>query len=249
VDRLWRHELDALPLTTPEARAGFRQRMGGHAQAIENANVREQYQAEFRARFDALFSRRTPQNSGPRPLRGNRFQPFERPPGTMARSIGGAGIEPLYARAILNGLLHYPAVISAHAELIATLTFSDQDQARLRDTLIDAAFSGLNLESEALIPICEQQGLGGLARALKDANSLAFSFTRRQADAALAQRDLGMVIEVLAARPMLDSALSAATARLAEQWDEVGFAEQTRLLEERRAADQRLAALVQPDMD
>jgi DNA primase len=58
-----------------------------------------------------------------------------------------------------------------------------------------------------------------------------------------------MVIEVLAARPMLDSAISAATARLSEQWDDAGFAEQTRLLEERRAADQRLAELVQPDTD
>jgi DNA primase len=253
VDRLWRHELDALPLTTPEARAGLRQRMGGHAQAIENGNVREQYQSEFRSRFDALFSRRTEPQQGrrfdSRGQRGSRFQPFERPPGTMARRIGGAGIEPLYARAILNGLLHYPQVIAAHAEQIAALSIADTDQARLRDVLIDAAYAGQSLESAAVLPICEEQGLGGVARALKDANSLAFSFTRRQADAALAQRDLGMVIEVLSARPLLDSAISAATARLAEQWDDAGFAEQTRLLEERRAADQRLAELVQPDTD
>ena len=253
VDRLWRHELDALPLTTPEARAGFRQRMNAHAQAIENGNVREQYQAEFRNRFDALFSRRQAPQQGtrftPSGQRGNRFQPFERPPGTMARSIGGAGIEPLYARAILNGLLNHPQVITGHAEQIASLFIADAEQARLRDLLIDAAYSGQSLESGAVLPICEEQGLGGLARTLKDANSLAFSFTRRQADAALAQRDLGMVIEVLAARPMLDSAISAATARLSEQWDDAGFAEQTRLLEERRAADQRLAELVQPDTD
>jgi DNA primase len=253
VDRLWRHELDALPLTTPEARAGFRQRMNAHAQAIENGNVREQYQAEFRNRFDALFSRRQAPQQGthftPNGQRGNRFQPFERPPGTMARSIGGSGIEPLYARAILNGLLNHPQVITGHAEQIASLFIADAEQARLRDLLIDAAYSGQSLESGAVLPICEEQGLGGLARTLKDANSLAFSFTRRQADAALAQRDLGMVIEVLAARPMLDSAISAATARLSEQWDDAGFAEQTRLLEERRAADQRLAELVQPDTD
>ena len=167
----------------------------------------------------------------------------------MARSIGGAGIEPLYARAILNGLLNHPQVIIGHAEQIASLFIADAEQARLRDLLIDAAYSGQSLESGAVLPICEEQGLGGLARTLKDANSLAFSFTRRQADAALAQRDLGMVIEVLAARPMLDSAISAATARLSEQWDDAGFAEQTRLLEERRAADQRLAELVQPDTD
>lgn len=54
-----------------------------------------------------------------------------------------------------------------------------------------------------------------------------------------------MAIETLAARPELDAALSDATAALAEDWDEAGFAEQTRLLEARRRADQRLAALAQ----
>src|SRR6185295_17743379 len=34
VNRLWRHELQAQPLTTPEARAGLRQRLIEHSQAI-----------------------------------------------------------------------------------------------------------------------------------------------------------------------------------------------------------------------
>jgi hypothetical protein len=36
---------------------------------------------------------------------------------------------------------------------------------------------------------------------------------------------------------------------LQEVWDEAGFAEQTRLLEARRAADQRLAPLAEGDKD
>jgi DNA primase len=87
--------------------------------------------------------------------------------------------------------------------------------------------------------------LGALANDLLDANALAFSFTRRQSDVEVARRDLGMAIEALASRPELDAALAAATARLAEHWDETGFAEQTRLLEARRAADRKLAALAQ----
>jgi DNA primase len=78
-----------------------------------------------------------------------------------------------------------------------------------------------------------------------DSNGLAFSFTRRQADAEIARRDLGMAIEALAARPALDAALAAATARLAEKWDESGFAEQMRLVEALGDADRRLAALAQ----
>jgi DNA primase len=55
VERLWRHELDAEPLTTPEAKAGLRQRLRNHAQAIADPNVRDQYQLEFQQRFDATF--------------------------------------------------------------------------------------------------------------------------------------------------------------------------------------------------
>lgn len=78
-----------------------------------------------------------------------------------------------------------------------------------------------------------------------NANTLAFSFTKAQAEPELARRDLGMAIEALAARPELDAALAAATAGLKEHWDDQGFAEQTRLLEARRQADQKLATLAQ----
>jgi DNA primase len=242
VDRLWRHELEAEPLTTPEARAGFRQRVIAHAQSIENANVRDQYVAEFRNRFDALFGRTPPT---PSTRRGGRFVPPERAPSGRARSIGGAGIEPMFARAILAGLLRHPAMILACGEALATLAIADPVLDRLRETLLDAAYDNATLDSAALLPICAEAGLGALANDLLDANTLAFSFTRRQSDAEVARRDLGMAIEALASRPELDAALAAATARLAEHWDETGFAEQTRLLEARRAADRKLAALAQ----
>jgi DNA primase len=82
---------------------------------------------------------------------------------------------------------------------------------------------------------------------LRAFNGLAFSFTRGDADAAVARRDLAMAIEALASRPELDAALAAATARLADGGDEEGYAEQMRLMTARRDADQKLAALVQGD--
>jgi DNA primase len=41
--RLWRHERDAFPLTTPEARAGLRQRLIEHSQAIPDPALRRLY--------------------------------------------------------------------------------------------------------------------------------------------------------------------------------------------------------------
>ena len=132
-------------------------------------------------------------------------------------------------------------MIQPYAEAIAGLPIADKDLAALRNIVLNAAYEHRTLDSQALITICEDQGSGALAARLIDANGLAFSFTRRQSEAELARRDLGMAIEVLSARPELD----AATARLAEHWDDTRFAEQMRLQQARREADAKLASLAE----
>ncbi len=240
VNLLWRHEAEALPLKTPEDRAGFRRRLSEHAQAIADGNVRAQYQAEFRARFDSAFqapSRKQFKKSN-KPL-------FERPVSSGARSIGGGGVSPMFARSILAGLLRHPTMILTNGEALSSLAIADHQLDQLRVTMLDAAYDGETLETAALLPICESAGLGLLARDLLRANGLAFSFTKAQADVDIARRDLGTVVEALAARPALDAALASATSRLAENWDEGGFAEQRRLVEALSAADRKLAELAQ----
>ncbi len=249
VDRLWRHERDALPLNTPEARAGLRQRVVEHAQAIQNRDVRDQYLSEFRGRVESAFPSRSAfqprgNSAGGKGNYGNR-RGFEPAPLRQTHSISGGGIEPQLARAMLAGLLRHPQVIAPCGDALAALQIGDGPLDELRHTVVEAAFLDQTLDSGALITICDSAGLGVLVRELLNANTLAFSFTKPQADPELARRDLGVAIEALAARPELDAALSAATARLSEKWDETGFAEQTRLLAARREADQKLAALAQ----
>jgi DNA primase len=244
VDRLWRHELSAEPLTTPEAKAGLKRRLTEHAQAIQNGDVRSNYLSEFRQRLDGLYVQQTPTRGRFTPGRSR----FEASPSSRTKSISGVGIEPMFARAILAGLLRHPTMILACSEAVTTLPFGDGELGRMRDVLIDAAFDHPSLDSPALVTICDSAGLAKLSKDLLNANNL-FSFTRPQAEAEIARRDLGMAIVALASRPELDAALAAATARLQEVWDEAGFAEQTRLLEARRAADQRLAALAEGDKD
>jgi DNA primase len=246
VDRLWNHEAGLAPLRTPEDRAGLRRRLGEHAQSIQDPNVRSLYQAEFRDRFDTLFQRppRGPTGSGP-----VRNPQFRRPISRSAQAIGGTGVDPVFARAILAGLLRHPAMLLAFGEALAMLAIEDAQLDRLRSVLLDAAYDGIALETQALMPICDSAGMGALAHELLNANGLAFSFARRQSDAAIARRDLGMAIEALAARPALDAALAAATARLATQWDETGFAEQVRLRTALGEANRRLAELAQGEDD
>src|SRR5215213_9224103 len=54
VERLWRYEVEAAPLDTPEARAGLKQRLMEHVQAIGDPNVRQLYRDEWLRKFDAL---------------------------------------------------------------------------------------------------------------------------------------------------------------------------------------------------
>jgi DNA primase len=251
VDRLWRHELTAEPLATPEAKAGLKRRLTEHAQAIQNSDVRAQYLAEYRQRLDGLYLQSTPQRGGNSSGKGRFAQGrnrFEAAPTNRTKSISGSGIEPMFARAILAGLLRHPSMILACNEAVTMLVIGNAELDRMRHVLVDALFDHPSLDSSALVTICEAAGLANLVRDLLNANNL-FSFTRPQADAEVATRDLAMAIETLASRPELDAALAAATVRLQENTDEAGFAEQTRLLEARRAADQRLAALAEGDKD
>lgn len=252
VDRLWRHELEAEPLTTPEARAGLNQRLREHTLTIKDPSVRDQYFFEFKKRFDTLFRQR------PQPQRGygrdvSRFRPNQKgryfapelPPGNAVMRLSSAGVDPVYLRAVFGGLLHYPDMILPLAERLAALPIADEGLAALRNILLDAAYDHPVLDSQALITICTKHGSGALAAQLVDAKGLAFSFTQRQAEPERARRDLGMVIETLAERPELDAALDAATARLAAQWDDIGFSEQQRLQKARREADEKLASLAE----
>ncbi|PTD24468.1 DNA primase [Sphingomonas fennica] len=256
VERLWKYELAAAPLDTPEARAGLRKRLADHAATIRHGDVRGQYLADFRRRFDALYERASPAPRfqpgggwrGGQAGRGGRGGPFrgkppEAPPSAVTRSIGNGGLGPLESRAVLAGMLRHPQIIAHHAETIAALPIADEKLARIRDAMLDAAFAAETLDSDTLGTILGQVGLAGAMEALRAPNGLAFSFLRGNADAGRARRDLAAAIEALAARPELDAALAAVTARLMASPDEAGFAEQRRLRAARDAADQALASL------
>ena len=57
VERLWRHEVEAAELATPEARAGLKQRLLDHAATISDPSLRQLYRDEWLHRFDALVRR------------------------------------------------------------------------------------------------------------------------------------------------------------------------------------------------
>jgi DNA primase len=255
VEKLWRHEVEAEPLATPEQRAGLRRRLLDHVGAISDQDVREQYRFELLERFNALT---LPQRQQPQqrqwkqqwtPKNGGRFTPSPRPTSADARSVGRSGLSPQLARAVLLGLIRFPDLIGRHGEAIAALWIAEPGVSRMRDLLLESAMTNAALDPEALNTILAERGGAALLEELGRKRGLGFSFTRRDADPERARRDLVLAIETLAARPGLDAALEAATARVMDEGDDLAFEEQKRLLVARIEADTQLATLFEAEGD
>ncbi|MEA1013501.1 DNA primase [Sphingosinicella sp. LY1275] len=245
VDRLWRHESQAEPLVTPEERAGLKRRLLDHVQTIGDPDVRDQYKSELMERFYTLTRpKREPWQPRQQWTKGGRFAPPQRPTTPQAKAVGLSGLGAQTARAVLHGLLRFPAVIADHIEAIAAIPLAEKAGVDLRRALLDAALHHGELDPERLNTILADTGVAGLIGELRLQQGLAFSFIRRDADPERARRDLVLVIETLAARPGLEAALEAATARLKEEGDEAAFQEQQRLRAARDEADRQLATLL-----
>jgi DNA primase len=248
VDKLWAYERDLAPLTTPEERAGLKQRLQQHAASIGDRSLAQLYREEWLARFEALTARPrasfTPQRRG-QWVKGKGFVPPEPPASGAARAIGSGGIDKPTARAILTGLSLYPDAIAGHAEELAALPFTDKAAAQVRDLMLDAALSGQVLDRDGLLTILRTAGAATLLQEGRR-GGMGFTFTRPDSDPGRALRDLGVAIEALSAQAEISVALRDATERL-KQGDESAFDEQHRLHSAREEQKERLAQLAASD--
>ena len=256
VERLWRHERDAAPLTTPEERASLKARLMAHAGTIGDGSVRALYRDEWLARFEALVARpQTPrrewQSAGrwkpgqSRNARGS-FTPFPSPMGSVARGIGASGIDRSTARGIIAGFAYFPQALPQHVETLAGLPIGDAPAAVLRDHLVDAAMTGIALDRATLDTILEAAGATAALKDVRRSGGMKFTFSRSDSDPDLAVRDLTVAIEALSARGEIEAALAEATERL-KAGDASAFDEQRRLHAARDEATERLASLTTSD--
>jgi len=253
VDRLWRAEVEAAPLDTPETRAGLRKRLLEHAQAIADPNVRQLYRDEWLGRFDAQF--RPQQSAQHRPFaprgqwkqRNGRFVPPTHPASQAARAISQIGIEPAMAAAVVAGCIRHPAVLHDHVEQIALFHIADANLRKLRDFLVDFALSHPSLDSallETTLAASEHQPL--VAKLLRP-DRTSFSFNQKDADPARAFREFEGVLMMLVDKGLLENAFDQATDELKAEMTEERLARQAHLRAAIREVDNRLASLAGSD--
>jgi len=247
--RLWRHEHDAAALTTPEARAGLRQRLVEHSQAIGDPELRRLYRDQWLGQFEREFgSVRPPFRPGARPQnrfdkRTGKWLPPPKPPGEKMKRIGRGGINPESANALVLGFALYPEAIAAHLEQLAHLPITDRPLASLRDRIVDAALAQPQLDRQKLATILQSAGAAATLEQARRAGGIGFSFTRSDTTAQRAVRDLGVAIDALAAEEEIGAALLEATERL-KAGETDAFDEQLRLHVAREEIRERLASLV-----
>jgi DNA primase len=261
VERLWKHELTAEPLDTPERRAGLKQRLNALADTIADASVKAEYRADFRHRFDEQFARnrqppaqRTPFYPYAQRRRGEKWAPPPAPVTDDAKKVRAAGgIDPILAKAVVAGLIRHPAEIARHIEVLGSLRFVDGALGRLFEAVVDLALDDRgrdgSLDSGKLVTILSKTGFSEVASELLRADTMPYSFTRKAGDERRAREDLDEAIAILVAKPEVDAGLAEATAAMQASFTDAAFARQVALVNEQRALETRLANLVQATED
>lgn len=260
VDRLWQIEQQRHPLTTPEARAGLRQRLNELAKLIADIDTRAQYLRTFHERFDALFTTppRTAQNqrynSTPQQLR-RRGQATIAPAAPLvdAQKLSPAHAHNALECALLAGLMRYPDMIATHYERVSRLRFDHAPHQKLHQLLLDTTYVQSTLDSQAIITICETHGLTQMREAiLKPASrqsQLLYSFARDGVDEAKAKQDLAAALEMLTDGKEINAALKRTSVDFGRDTDEQNWTHQQTLRYAAAQAHQSLADRGQMDED
>lgn len=242
VDVLWQVERDALPLATPEDKAGLKARLLAHCETIQHPDIKSLYRRELTERFGELaFARKERPPFQPRQggqTRGNQgkgpWKPAPLPLGADDKAkmlkIGNGPSITLLA-AVLAGLIRHPDQIARHAESLVRLQPEDRATAALLDALLTIADSGQTLETAGLEPILAERGLR--SPSAQDYAGMRFGFLTGISEKAA--DELAEAVSLLVELPAVEEALLEATKRAETELSDDSFAEQQRLLQRRLA--------------
>jgi DNA primase len=254
VERLWRAEVSAGPLDTPEDRAGLKQRLGAHMANITDVEIRRHYANAFRERYDDLFAPRRSQSFTPsaRGQKPNWRKPHTLPPGAETKNFNAKGSDFLI-QGVLAALLRNPALIAQHHEALSDFVPPDPNHAALLNGMLNESFGKETLDTEGLITILGEK-LYNVASTLLHSNGKVFAFNRGEFGTggngfSNASKDLGEAIRLMKQRPALEEALERATHLASLEMTEETFAEQQRLRNEKKAFDDRIIEFFRRDTD
>jgi DNA primase len=245
--RLWRHELAAAPLGTPEAWAGLKQRLVDHAAAIGHPDLARMYREDWLNRFYALRRPERPQQERRPFVKGARWTPPEPPVGATPRKLSASGIDPMMIPPLLAGCIRFPQTLVEHFETISALPIADPRLAGLRDLLLREIATRPSLESADLKATLDASELAALVGTLLRADGMNFSFNQSNMPAERAVEDFDAVLRTLVEKRQLEDRLKEATRELGADTTDAKLERQMSIRQTLRTLDERLASLAGTD--
>ena len=232
LDTLWRHEREAQTLSSPEDKAGLKQRLVDLTETIQHPDIRALYRRELLDRFSAFAF--PPRAFKPRArFDKSSWRQAAAPSDTRALQRLSGLARDRFTRAVLAGLARHPGEIGRHAEALARLARAVPGTAETIDALFDLA-EALELGRET--PISAAEALA------PPPDNARFSFLVEGSDRGAAREDLAEAVALLVERPALEAAIAEATARF-EADPDGAFAEQQRLRERKLEIESRLGQM------
>lgn len=157
IDVLWRREVAAQSLDTPERRAALEDRLDKLLATIANARVREHYRRDIKNRLYLLWR----ENGRRVTARGN-IAPAA-PATPRARPLPSAHG---FAITIILALAHHPWLLDRFAEDVAHVDIKQKQLAALLASLTEAIFANHGIAPEGLAALMRTGGQGRLFDAL-----------------------------------------------------------------------------------
>ncbi|MGE7197003.1 DNA primase [Brevundimonas naejangsanensis] len=228
---LFRREVEAEPLDTPERKAGLKGRLRQAANAVQDKDLAEQYRRDLFDRFDALFPRQPqrPQQLGGRPGPGGHWRG---PPPLQGQTAEGAqamqalfrSVEPI-AAALAHGALDDPERLDDHMEAVARYGFGDPALDGLAQEMVRLRFSGRTLDSAALRRHLAQSGHDAMLREVEKAAAKSGApFLATDKPLGEARTRWSQAFDALTRAAALDEALASAKSEAHKAFDTSAFA-------------------------
>jgi DNA primase len=214
LDTLWDHERAALPLETPEDKAGLKARLLAHVELIADPDIKALYRRDLLERFSAFaFPKREqpawqpnrPRSDwrGGKPVR----QPSSPDSVRRLRQSSSGGAREALATAIITGLVQWPSELDRHIDHIARAARLDPRF----EVLLDAHDHGTPRESGAFESLLAEGGIK-LPPADKS-RRLGYPFVKADAPRELATDALAAAIAMFVEEPAINAAIEEATLR------------------------------------
>lgn len=233
VDTLWLAERDAMPLATPEDKAGLKARLLTHIEAIAEPDIKALYRRDLLDNYSAFAfpqrqERREFRRGVPLPAR-----PSPRNAERLRRASQGGARDGLSA-AVLAGFVRWPDEISRHADTLARTRGLDPRFG----LLLNCCDAAVAVENADLPTILADNGV--IAPEPREYAGLRFGFLGENASRSDAAAELSQAVGILVERPALELALAEATSRFELDLSDEAYAEQQRLLKRKLEFERRL---------